>query len=138
MQPTKCSRTTQSISIDRLKDRVVGKGRGRHSTLRRQQRPVFSQTNNGSVSRATSGTLLKGGVDRMQVFLSRTEQSSHETDPETVSVLVLSSEEWCSAVQVDSKLYDLRLSARIMATNGGKLFCCFSSVPFCCKRCMSV
>ena len=44
-------------SIDRLKERGVEKGSGRHSTLQGRERSVFNQTNIGTVSRATLGRL---------------------------------------------------------------------------------
>ena len=47
-------------SIDRLKERGVEKGSGRHSTLQGRERSVFNQTNIGTVSRATLGRLLRG------------------------------------------------------------------------------
>ena len=45
--------------IDRLKERGVVKGSGRHSTLQGRERSVFNQTNIGTVSRATLGRLLR-------------------------------------------------------------------------------
>ena len=49
-------------SIDRLKERGVEKGSGRHSTLQGRERSVFNQTNIGTVSRATLGRLLRDGA----------------------------------------------------------------------------
>ena len=46
-------------SIDRLKERGVKKGSGRHSTLRGLERSVFNRTNIVTVSRATLGRLLR-------------------------------------------------------------------------------
>ena len=40
-------------SIDRLKERGVEKGSGRHSTLRGRERSVFNQTNIGTLGRLT-------------------------------------------------------------------------------------
>ena len=48
-------------SIDRLKERGVGKGSGRHPTLQGRERSVFNQTNIGTVSRAVLGRLLRDG-----------------------------------------------------------------------------
>ena len=59
-------------SIDRLKERGVEKGSGRHSTLQGRQRSVFNQTNIGTVSRATLGRLLREGVERFWAFPSST------------------------------------------------------------------
>ena len=49
-------------SIDRLKERGVGKGSGRHSILLGRERSVFNQANIGTVSRATLGRLLRDGA----------------------------------------------------------------------------
>ena len=46
-------------SVDRPKERGVEKGSGRHSTLQGQERSVFNQADNGSVSRASFGRLLR-------------------------------------------------------------------------------
>ena len=59
-------------SIDRLKERGVEKGSGRHSTLQGQERSVFNQANIGTVSRATLGRLLRDGVKRVWAFPSAT------------------------------------------------------------------
>ena len=48
-------------STDRLKERGMEKGSGRHSTLQGRERSVFNQTNIGTVLRATLGTLLIDG-----------------------------------------------------------------------------
>ena len=48
-------------STDRLKERGVEERSGRHSTLHGRKRPVFNQTNIGTVSRATLGRLLRDG-----------------------------------------------------------------------------
>ena len=55
-------------SIDRLKERGVEKGSGRHSTLQGRERSVFNQTNIGTVSRATLGRLLRDGVECVWAF----------------------------------------------------------------------
>ena len=52
-------------SIDRLKERGVEKGSGRHSTLQGRERSVFKQANIGTVSRATLGRLLRDGAERV-------------------------------------------------------------------------
>ena len=60
-------------SIDRLKQRGVEKGSGRHSTVRGRERSVFYQTNIGTVSRATLGRLLRarmGFNERYDAILS--------------------------------------------------------------------
>ena len=69
-------------SIDRLKERGVEKGSGRHSTLQGRERSVFNQTNIGTVSRATLGRLLRDGVERVWAFPSATMPSWAETETE--------------------------------------------------------
>ena len=59
-------------STDRLKERGVEKGSGRHSTLQGRERSVFNQTNIGTVSRATLGGLLRDGVECAWAFPSAT------------------------------------------------------------------
>ena len=59
-------------SIDRLKERGVEKGSGRHSTLQGRERSVFNQTNIGTVSRATLGRLLRDEAERVWAFPSAT------------------------------------------------------------------
>ena len=59
-------------SIDRLKERGVEKGSGRHSTLKGRQRSVFNQANIGTVSRAALGRLLRDGEERVWAFPSAT------------------------------------------------------------------
>ena len=59
-------------SIDRPKERGVEKGSGRHSILQGRERSVFNQTNIGTVSRATSGRLLRDGAERVWAFPSTT------------------------------------------------------------------
>ena len=70
-------------SIDRLKERGVEKGSGRHSTLQGRERSVFNQTNIGTVSRATLGRLLRDGAERVWAFPSATMPSWAETETET-------------------------------------------------------
>ena len=69
-------------SIDRLKERGVEKGSGRHSTLQGRERSVFNQTNIGTVSRATLGRLLRDGAERVWAFPSATMPSWAETETE--------------------------------------------------------
>ena len=59
-------------SIDRLKERGVEKGSGRHSTLKGRERSVFNQTNIGTVSRAILGRLLRDGAEHVWAFPSAT------------------------------------------------------------------
>ena len=67
-------------SIDRLKERGVGKGSGRHSILQSWEWSVFNQTNIGTVSRATLGRLLGDGVERVWAFWSAIMPSWAETE----------------------------------------------------------
>ena len=90
-------------SIDRLKEREVEEGSGRHSTLRGRERSVFNQANIATVSRATLGRVLRDGAERVWAFLSATMLSRAETETETVPtpcVLVSS----CFTFIVDSRL----------------------------------
>ena len=50
-------------STDRLKERGVEKGSGRHSTPQGRERSVFNQANIGTVSRATLLRLLRDGPE---------------------------------------------------------------------------
>ena len=59
-------------STDRLKERRVEKGSGRHSTPQGRERSVFNQTNIDTVSRATLGRLLRDGAERVWAFPSAT------------------------------------------------------------------
>ena len=59
-------------STDRLKERGVEKGSGRHSTLQGRERSVFNQTSIGTVSRATLGRLLRDGTEHVWAFPSAT------------------------------------------------------------------
>ena len=67
-------------STDRLKERGVEKGSGRHSTLHGRERSVFNLANVGTVSRATLGKLLRDGTERVWAFPSDTMPSCAETD----------------------------------------------------------
>ena len=58
--------------IDRLKERRVEKGSGRHSTLRERERSVFNPTNIGIDLRTTLGRLLRNGEERVWAFLGAT------------------------------------------------------------------
>ena len=79
-------------SIDRLKERGVEKGSGRHSTLQGRERSVFNQTNIGTVSRATLGRLLRDGAERVWAFPSTTMPSWAETETETIPTLYIRDE----------------------------------------------
>ena len=57
-------------SIDRLKERGVEKGSGRHYTLQGQERSVFKHIIIGTVSRITLGRLLTDGAERVWAFPS--------------------------------------------------------------------
>ena len=59
-------------SIGRLKERGVEKGSGQHFTLQGREQSVFSQTNIGTVSRATLGRLLRDGAECVWAFPSAT------------------------------------------------------------------
>ena len=59
-------------SIDRLKEREVEKGSGRHSTLHGRERSVFNLANIGTVLRATLGRLLRDVAERVWAFPSAT------------------------------------------------------------------
>ena len=52
-------------SINRLKERGVERGNGRHSTLQGRERSVFNLATIGAVSRATLGRLLGDGAERV-------------------------------------------------------------------------
>ena len=59
-------------STDRLKERGMEKGSGRHSTLQGRERSVFNQTHIGTVLRAALGRLLRDGAGRLWAFPSAT------------------------------------------------------------------
>ena len=67
-------------SIDRLKERGVEKGSGRHSTLQGRERFVVNKAYIGTVSRATLGRLLRDGAERVLAFPSATMPSLVETE----------------------------------------------------------
>ena len=69
-------------SIDRLKERGVEKGSGRHCTLQGREQSVFNQTNISTVSMSTLGRLLRGGAERIWTFPSATMPSGAETETE--------------------------------------------------------
>ena len=50
---------------DRLEERGVERGSARRSCLKGRERAIVNQTNNGTVSKATSGKLLRDGVERI-------------------------------------------------------------------------
>ena len=58
----------EHYSIDRLKERGVEKGSGRHSTLQGREQSVFNQANIVTVSRATLGRLLRDGAESVWSF----------------------------------------------------------------------
>ena len=66
-------------SIDRLVERGVEKGSGRHSTLQCLERPVFDQANIGTASMATLGRLLRDGVECVWALTSATMPSLADT-----------------------------------------------------------
>ena len=53
---------------DPLEERGVERGSARRSSLKGRERAVVSQTNIGTVSKATLGKLLRDGVQRMWEF----------------------------------------------------------------------
>ena len=57
-------------SIDRLEERGVERGSARRSSVKGRERAIVSQTNIGTVSKATLGKLLRDGVDRIWAFQS--------------------------------------------------------------------
>ena len=52
-------------TFDRLEERGVERGSDRRSYLKGRERAIVSQTNIGTVSKATLGTLLIDGVERI-------------------------------------------------------------------------
>ena len=52
-------------TIDRLEERGVERGSARRSSLKGRERAIVSQTNIGTVSKATLGKLLSDGVERI-------------------------------------------------------------------------
>ena len=58
-------------TIDRLEERGEERGSARRPSLKGRERAIVNQTNIGTVSKATLGTLLKDGVERiLWAFLS--------------------------------------------------------------------
>ena len=57
-------------TTDRLEERGVERGSVRRSSLRGRERAIVSQTNIGTISKATLGTLLKDGVEHVWAFPS--------------------------------------------------------------------
>ena len=57
-------------TTDRLEERGVQKGSARRSSLKGRERAIVSQTNIGTVSKATLGKLLRDGVERIRAFPS--------------------------------------------------------------------
>ena len=55
-------------TIDRLEERGVERGSARRSSLKGQERAIVSQTNIGTVSKATLGKLLRDRVERIWAF----------------------------------------------------------------------
>ena len=62
-------------TVDRLEERGVERGSARRSSLKRRERAIANQTNIGTVSEVTLGTLLRDGVERMWAFPSAQIQS---------------------------------------------------------------
>ena len=56
--------------FNRLKERGVEKGGGRHSALRGRERSVLNQTNTGSAPKATLGRLLRDEAGRVRATAS--------------------------------------------------------------------
>ena len=55
-------------TIDRLEERSVERGSARRCSLKGRERAVVSQTNVGTVSKATMGKFLRDGVERIWAF----------------------------------------------------------------------
>ena len=70
-------------STDRLMERRTEKGSGRHSNLQGQEQSWVQPDEHFTVLRATLGRLLRGGAERICVFLSPTMPSRTETETET-------------------------------------------------------
>ena len=62
-------------TVDRLEERGVERGSARRSSLKGRERAIVNQTNIGTVSEVTLGTLLRDGVERMWAFPSAQIQS---------------------------------------------------------------
>ena len=57
-------------TVDRLEERGVERGSARRCSFKGRERAIVSQTNIGTVSKATSGKLLRHGVERIWAFPS--------------------------------------------------------------------
>ena len=57
-------------TIGRLEEGGVERGSARRSYLKGRERAIVSQTNTGTVSKATLGKLLRDGVERIGAFPS--------------------------------------------------------------------
>ena len=57
-------------TTDRLEEKRAERGSIRRSSLKGRVRTIVSQTNMGSVSKATLGKLLRDGVERIRAFPS--------------------------------------------------------------------
>ena len=57
-------------AMDRLEERDVERGSARRSSLKGRERAIVSQTNIGTVSKATLGKLLRDGVERIIMSIS--------------------------------------------------------------------
>ena len=55
-------------TVDRLEERGVKRGSARRSSLKGRERAIVSQTNTGTVLKATLRKLLKDGVERIWSF----------------------------------------------------------------------
>ena len=62
-------------TVDPLEERGVERGSARRSSLKGRERAIANQTNIGTVSEVTLGTLLRDGVERMWAFPSAQIQS---------------------------------------------------------------
>ena len=56
------------VEIDRLEERGVERGSARRSFLKGREGAIVSQTNIGTVKKATLGKLLRGWVERIWAF----------------------------------------------------------------------
>ena len=57
-------------TVDRLEERGVESGSARLSSLKGRERAIVSQTNIGTVSKATLGKCLRDGLERIWAFPS--------------------------------------------------------------------
>ena len=60
---------SQGHTIDRLEERGMGRGSAGRSSLKGRERAIVSQTNIGTVSKATLRKLLRDGVERTIMVL---------------------------------------------------------------------